>query len=86
MADGFDRHTTGPEAPATRHFAITPNDAADLPSTPRAIRANVAGDVVLRDASGTDVTYTVAAGELLLFRAVRVLATGTTATGLVGWY
>jgi hypothetical protein len=72
--------------PADRHFTITPDDDADLSIVPRAIRVGGAGNVVIRDGAGTDVTYAVTAGEVLTFRPVRVLDTGTTATGLVGWY
>lgn len=70
--------------PATRHYAITPNDGADLPVRPRALFVTVAGNVVIRDEEGVDVTYPVSVGDVLTFRAVRVLATGTTAT-VVGW-
>ena len=73
-------------SPGVRHFAITPSDTVDLPVKPRAIRANGAGNVVLTDEGGVDITYTVAAGEILPFSPVLVKATSTTATGLVGWY
>jgi hypothetical protein len=77
--------------PADRHFPITPDDDDDIKHegiyiVPRAIRVGGAGDVVIRDGAGTEVTYTCVAGELLTFRPVRILATGTTATDLVGWY
>jgi hypothetical protein len=91
MADLFSRWRISPTseiACGRYHFVIVPNDNTDLAIQPRAIRCNVAGNVVLRDAGGTNVTYTVVAGEVLLFRATRVLATGTTvsAGSLVGWY
>ena len=71
---------------ADRHFAITPSNDTNLTIQPRAIRVGASGNVVLRDGAGVDVTYAVIAGEVITFRPVRVLATGTTATGLVGWY
>lgn len=86
MSDPFKSHSKGLTAPADQHFAITPNDSADLAVIPRAIRVGGSGDIVLRDKGGVDVTYPAVAGEVLIFRAVRVLATGTTATNLVGWY
>lgn len=72
--------------PADSHLTITPNDSTDLATVPRAIRINGAGDVVIRDKAGTDITYTCAAGEVLAFRGVRILSTDTTATGIVAWW
>ena len=86
MIDYFAKFLTGKESPADKHFAITPSDSADLAILPRALRIGVAGDVAVTDLEGVDVIYTCVAGELLLFRAVRVKATGTTATGIIGWY
>ena len=83
--DTFSNVSTGMDAPARRHFAITPSDAADLAILPRALKVTVAGNVAVRDAGNVDIIYPVVAGEILPIRAVRVLATGTTAT-VVGWY
>lgn len=44
------------------------------------------GRAYLRDAAGVEVTYTVQDGQILPFRAARVLATGTTAASIVGWF
>lgn len=73
-------------APCDAHFAITPDDGADLGIVPRALFCGGAGSVVLRDRNGTEAAYALAAGQILPFRPVRVLATGTTATGIVGLY
>jgi hypothetical protein len=73
------------DRPADRHFAITPSDSADLPIRPRSLRILTDGNVSVRDVGGVDITYPVVAGEILPIRAVRILATGTTAD-LVGWY
>lgn len=70
--------------PASRHFAITPSDTEDLAVRPCAIYCNVAGNAVIRDEDGTDLTYALVVGQILPFRGVRILATGTTAT-LFGW-
>ena len=85
MADEFEGYASGLTSPATRHTAITPSDSVDLDPRPRALRINVGGNIAIRDREGTDITYAVIAGEILPFRGVRVLATGTTATGIVGW-
>lgn len=82
--DIFATTGTGGSGPAIRQYAITPDDDADLPRRPRALVCTADGNVAIRDADGTDITYAMTAGDILPFRAVRVLATGTTAT-VVGW-
>lgn len=72
-------------SPATRHFAITPSDATVLDPIPRAFKVTVAGNLALADADGTAITYPVLAGEIIPFRATKVMATNTTAT-VVAWY
>jgi len=84
MPDHFASHAKGLEAPADRHYAIVPSDGADLPRVPRSVYCAAAGTAVLRDHQGTDLSYTLVAGQILPVRPVRVLATGTTAT-LYGW-
>jgi hypothetical protein len=83
MSDPFAAHASGLDSPARRHFAITPADA-DLSVVPRALYCTAAGNVVVRDAGGVDVTYPMLAGDVLPFHAVQVRA-ATTAT-VVGWY
>ena len=65
---------------------VTPNDAVELFPIPKAIRVNGAGDLALRGRDGVAVTFAVAAGETLPLRPKVVLATGTTATGIVALY
>lgn len=86
MVDKFANNQSSLDSTGEYHFAITPNDGADLAITPRAIYCGVAGNLVLRDKLGTDCTYAVSAGQYVMFRAARVLSTGTTATGLIGIY
>jgi hypothetical protein len=85
MTDTFASFTPGLSDVATLHFAITPSDTTDLAITPRSLYCNAAGDAVVRDEAGTDITYALTQGQILPFRGVRILETGTTAT-LVGWY
>lgn len=85
MADTFSTFQTGLSDVASRHFAITPSDSTDLASRPRALFCTVAGNAVIRDEAGTDITYPLTQGQILPFRGVRILATNTTAT-VVGWY
>ncbi|WP_275790528.1 spike base protein, RCAP_Rcc01079 family [Pararhizobium gei] len=71
--------TRGPWQP-TKHTAIVPNNSTNLPTVPKAIYCQAAGNIVVRDKSGTDLTYAMTTGQVLHVRAVRVLATGTTGT------
>lgn len=64
---------------------ITPNDSADLAKRYKYILCGgAAGSVEVHDINGNAVTLYVNAGDVLRFRPRRILATGTTATGLVG--
>lgn len=85
--DAFNTYCNGLDTPATRWFAITPNDSTDLAAKPRALYVGGAGNVAI--SNGTDASVTlvaVPAGSLLPLRPDRVLATGTTATSIVGLY
>lgn len=86
MADPFVSYEANLTSPAERHFAITPSDSVDMAIRPRAIRVGGGGDISVVDIDGTAITYAVTAGEVVVFRGVRVNLTGTTATNLVGWY
>ena len=82
-ANPFQSYPPTLDGPARRHFPITPADA-DLPIRPRALKCLEAGTAIVRDEGGTDVTYTLEAGEVLEIMAVQV-RDGSTAT-VVGWY
>lgn len=85
MKDDFDAHQTGLTCPAIAATAITPNDSTDLANATRAIYVGGAGSLAVVFVEGQSVTFSgVAAGTILPLRLSRVLATGTTATGLVG--
>ena len=87
MIDKFQSLTAGLTAPASNAFAITPNNATDLPAITRALYVGLSGDIALIMQGGEAVTLTnVMAGTMLPLRAVRVAATGTTAQNLVGLY
>lgn len=80
MADNFAGFAASLTSPGELHYVVTPSDSADLDPRPRALKCLTSGNVAIRDVAGTDITYPVEAGEILEFRAVRVLASGTTAT------
>lgn len=66
--------------------AITPSNTVNL-ANPSVVYAGVAGDVRVLTAQGDDVTFVgVLAGTVLPVQAIRVFATSTTATSLVGIY
>ena len=68
--------------------ACTPSDGTDLPNGPcHAIYVTGAGNVnVNLLGGGTAVLTTLSAGEIVLVAATRILATSTTATGIVALY
>ena len=73
------------DGPATRGFTITASDETDLAGSTRALYVGTSGDVSVVLSSGDAVTLEgVAGGTLLPLRLKRVLASGTTAGGLVG--
>lgn len=84
MTDNFAGFAASLTSPGEAHYLVVPSDTQDLDPRPRALKCIGAGAVAIRDAKGTDITYPVEAGEVLEFRAVRILASGTTAV-LVAW-
>ena len=82
--DEFESYTKGLNSPATKHFAIVPDDNADLPILPRVIFCQMDGTIMVRDGEGVDLPYTMVSGDRIDFRGVRVLATGTTGS-YYGW-
>lgn len=84
MTDNFAGFAASLTSPGEIHYMVTPSDTSDLDPRPRALKCVAAGNVAIRDVTGTDIVYPMEAGEVLEFRAIRVLATGTTAT-VVAW-
>ncbi len=85
MSDSFADHAVSLTAPATRAEAIIPNDGADLAHVTRAIFVGQTGNLRLRTAGGEIVTFAnVQGGVIYPVRADRILATGTTASDILG--
>ena len=83
--DRFRNKTPALSDPARIAFAIIPSNDQALSILPKAIMVGSAGTVVLRAVdSPSDVTITLAAGQILPLRALYVRAAGTTAGALVG--
>jgi hypothetical protein len=73
--------------PAHAMSAVNPSDDADLPRGPtRGLFVGGAGDLVIRDAEGSEVVLVSGAAQYHPISIVRVLASGTTATGIVALY
>ena len=82
----FPSANPGTISPAIRLISITPADA-DLSHVCRMLYVGSGGNVAVRDLFGTSITHTnVASGTYLgPFAVDQVLATGTTATGIIGY-
>lgn len=88
MADMFYEASPGFAGPTTNAFAITPSDDAFFSQPTREIYVGGAGDLkVVMLKTDTAVTFkAVPVGTTLRIRVRKVLATGTTATQLLGLY
>jgi hypothetical protein len=82
--DPFAQHTPGLDSPATRIADIVPSDTAPLAFATRALAADASGYVRVVTVAGDTGRIFLAAGVPFPIRVSQVLATGTTAGGLVG--
>ncbi|NNU17302.1 hypothetical protein HK107_13305 [Parvularcula sp. ZS-1/3] len=75
----------GLESPPSRGFSVTPSDGSDLALPIRGLMVASAGDVALVTTGGDSVTLpALQPGVQYAVLASRILATGTSATGIVG--
>ena len=81
--DPFEHHSQGLESPATRLLEVTPDDSNDLAFIARAISVEAAGYLEVITAGGDTGRVFIAAGIPFPIRVRRILATGTTASGIV---
>lgn len=85
ISDDFSSHTTGLTSPARAAVAITPSDGAPLADAVRAIYVGGGGALRVRMVSGDVVDFANAQGGMIYpLRVDQVMATGTSATGIVG--
>jgi hypothetical protein len=85
MTDRFEGREPHLAGPAQHGFAVTPHNTNLISETTRGLYVGGAGDLVLVFASGAQITVSsVPGGTVLPVRVTKVLATGTTATALVG--
>lgn len=91
QTDRFSGYGDTVQSPCRRWATITPSDSTDLSEVPKALYVGGAGDVAMigvdAPAAATGVTWkAVPAAALLPTRPRRVLATGTTATAILGCF
>lgn len=83
--DSFADARAGLSSPGEHAAAITPDDSNDMANTTRGIYVGGSGDLKVDMFGGETVTFTnLLAGVIHPIRAVRVYATGTTATTILG--
>lgn len=82
--DAFAAMTPSLESPATMIEAIIPDDEGELVNVTRAINVETSGVVRMVTVDGAVGDVFIVAGATFPVRARRVLATGTTATGIRG--
>lgn len=82
--DKFSDHAQSLESPATRIVEVVPDDGALLAFVTRAIAVETPGYVQVVTAAGDTGRIFVAAGIPFPLRVAQIMATGTTATGIVG--
>lgn len=90
MADRFSRYYTDLNSPAVHPEPVTPSDDTDLNYVSRAIYIATTGNlnVIMTGYDGNDITVLIsnlAAGVVHPLRVKRVLATNTTATGIISF-
>ena len=88
MIDMFKTHARSLTSPPEDAAAITPGDAGSgLSHVTRALYVGVAGDLALLMQGGATVVLRgVPSGSFLPLRVRQVLASGTTADGIVGFW
>ena len=87
IEDKYGAFTPGLTGPIIGGFDVTPDDATDLALMPRGIMVTNAGDVAVVLPDDTTLTLPgLAVGNIYPVRVKRILATGTTATGIKGLY
>lgn len=80
-------YSANQSAPSFTWKAVTASDATSLAPGCRGIFVGTGGDIAMTDDSGNTVTFSnVANGQFLPCGPTKVMATNTTATGIVALY
>jgi hypothetical protein len=84
MADRFQNSSPSLTGPASHGFAVTPSDSTLLSETTRGIYVGTGGTIAALMLSGASVSFpAVPSGAILPVRLTKIMATGTTASGIV---
>lgn len=84
MPDPFQNHQAQFDSPALNAAAVTPNDAAPIATTPRALYVGGAGDIAVIMKGGGEVVFVAApAGSILPISPSHIKSSGTTATNIL---
>lgn len=85
MIDKFSKYSRSLVSPAENAADIIPDDASDISNVTRALYVGDAGNLCVKMLGGGTATFAnVPSGTLIPLRVTRVLATGTTATAILG--
>lgn len=85
ITDRYDSFAVNLTGPAIGGFDVTPDDGTDLPALPRAVMVATAGDLSVQFRDGSALVLPgLVPGVIYPLRPSRVLATGTTASGIKG--
>lgn len=84
MSDPFKNRSPSLSGPATDLIPVTPSDSVDLPVVAVALYVEGKGAVRFVSQAGATRTVVVLDGAILPVGVRRVMATGTTATGIHG--
>lgn len=86
MTDRYRNLSPSLMSPLIGGFAVTPSNDTDLPSVTRELFAAAGGTINAVWQDGGTFSATISTGERVPWRLARILATGTTATGIEGFY
>lgn len=86
MPTKFSKSFDRVESQARTWAAVTTSDSTVYDPTPKGLFIGGAGNIALMGDDGVSVTFAVTAGQFLPLCPTRILATGTTATGIVALY
>ncbi len=81
MADQYNL-----SAPGTSAMAITPTDGAVLNPRPRFLKVTNAGNITMKGDNDVAIVWPATAGEVVPFSPCVIMATGTTASGILGCF
>ncbi len=82
--DDFATLSASPEGPIQHAATVAPSDTNDLAHVTRALYLGAAGDVAVQMKDGTAVTFVGMGAGWHPVRVARVMATGTTASDILG--